>query len=99
MKNTFFQKFRILLHYFILWELEDSLKKLILIWLMFNLQKYIINMCKKAKIKKIIYASGLGVNASSSTGYFISKYRAEQLIINSGLDFSIFRPSYIVGKR
>ncbi|WP_316506685.1 NAD-dependent epimerase/dehydratase family protein [Nitrosopumilus sp.] len=67
---------------------------------MINVQftDFIINMSKKAKIKKIIYASGLGVNANSSNEYFISKYRAEQLIINSGLDYSIFRPSYIVGK-
>ena len=42
--------------------------------------------------------SGLGVSPNTSLGYFISKYRAEQHIINSGLNFTIFRPSYIVGK-
>ena len=60
--------------------------------------KKIINLCKKSKIKKIVYASGLGVSKSSSLGYFISKYNAEKLIIESGLDYTIFRPSYIVGK-
>ncbi|NNL58627.1 MAG: NAD(P)H-binding protein [Nitrosopumilus sp.] len=60
--------------------------------------KNIINLCKKSKIKKIIYISGLGVSSKSLTGYFISKYNAEKLIINSGLDYTIFRPSYVVGK-
>jgi len=60
--------------------------------------KKILNLCKKAKIKKVVYTSGLGVSKSSSLGYFISKYQAEKLIIDSKLDYTIFRPSYIVGK-
>jgi NADH dehydrogenase len=60
--------------------------------------KRIVNLSKKAKIKKFVYASGLGVSADTSLGYFISKYNAEQLIINSGINYTIFRPSYIVGK-
>jgi NADH dehydrogenase len=63
-----------------------------------ELTKNIVNLCKKAKIKKIVYTSGLGVSSNSSTGYFISKYHAEKIIINSGLNYTIFRPSYIVGK-
>lgn len=63
-----------------------------------ELTKNIVNLCKKAKIKKIVYISGLGASLNSSTGYFISKYHAEKIIINSGLNFTIFRPSYIVGK-
>ena len=58
----------------------------------------IIHMCKHAHINKIIYNSGLGVSKDTTLGYFISKYRAEQHIINSHLDYTIFRPSYIVGK-
>jgi len=60
--------------------------------------KHIVNLSKKAKIKKIVYTSGLGVSPNSSLGYFISKYKAEKIIINSGLDYTIFRPSYVVGK-
>lgn len=59
---------------------------------------HILNLCKKSKIKKLIFASGLGVSDKTSLGYFISKYNAEKLITNSGLDYTIFRPSYIVGK-
>ena len=60
--------------------------------------KHILNLSKKAKITKFIFTSGLGVSPNTSSGYFISKYKAEQLIVNSGLDYTIFRPSYIVGK-
>ena len=60
--------------------------------------KHIVNLSKQSKIKKIIYFSGLGVSPNTSLGYFISKYNAEKQIIDSGLDYTIFRPSYIVGK-
>lgn len=63
-----------------------------------ELTKKIINLCKKSKIKKIIYLSGLGVSKNTSLGYFISKYKAEKLIMASKLNYTIFRPSYIVGK-
>ncbi len=62
-----------------------------------ELTKKIIRLCKKAKIKKIIYNSGLGVSKKTTSSYFISKLKAEQLIVNSGLDYTIFRPSYILG--
>jgi nucleoside-diphosphate-sugar epimerase len=60
--------------------------------------KHIVNLARKAKIKKIIYNSGLGVSSKTSVGYFISKYKAEKIIMSSGLNYTIFRPSYIVGK-
>lgn len=63
-----------------------------------ELTKHVVNLSKNAKIKKIVFLSGLGVSLNTSLGYFISKYNAEKQIIDSGLDFTIFRPSYIVGK-
>ncbi|RDJ32122.1 MAG: NAD-dependent epimerase/dehydratase family protein [Crenarchaeota archaeon] len=63
----------------------------------FLLTKKILQISKKAKIKKIIFNSGLGASKNSTTDYFISKYLAEQEIIKSGLDYTIFRPSYIIG--
>lgn len=60
--------------------------------------KHIINLCKKSKIKKIVYLSGLGANPNASVGYFISKFKAEQIIISSGIAYNIFRPSFIIGK-
>jgi NADH dehydrogenase len=63
-----------------------------------DLTKHVVNLSKKSRIKKIIFLSGLGVSSNTSLGYFISKYNAEKQIIDSGLEFTIFRPSYIVGK-
>ena len=63
-----------------------------------NLTKNTIKLCKKSGIKKIIYISGLGVSKNNTSNYFTSKYKAEQEIINSGLDYTIFRASYIIGK-
>ena len=58
----------------------------------------VVGLCREAGIKKIVYLSGLGVSEDSPLGYFLSKYRAEQAVMRSGLDFTIFRPSYIVGR-
>ena len=63
-----------------------------------NLTKNVIKTCKKTGIKKIIYISGLGVSKNNTSNYFVSKYKAERQIINSGLDYTIFRASYIIGK-
>jgi len=63
-----------------------------------NLTKNTIKLCKKSGIKKIIYISGLGVSKDSTSNYFASKYKAEREIISSGLDYTIFRASYIIGK-
>ncbi|MDE1842547.1 MAG: NAD(P)H-binding protein [Thaumarchaeota archaeon] len=63
-----------------------------------SLTRNAVTLCKRAGIKKIIYMSGLGVDKSTTLGYFISKYNAEQEIVKSGLDYTIFRASYIVGK-
>ena len=63
-----------------------------------NLTKNVIKACKNAGIKKIIFISGLGVSKNNQSDYFISKYNAEREIINSELDYTIFRASYIMGK-
>lgn len=63
-----------------------------------DLTKKVISIAKKANIKKIIYLSGLGVSRKSTVSYFVSKYLAEKQIINSGLNYTVFRPSYVIGK-
>ena len=63
-----------------------------------QLTQKIVNLSKKAKIKKFVYTSGLGVSVDTSIGYFISKFKAEKSIIDSKINYTIFRPSYIVGK-
>ena len=63
-----------------------------------QLTQKIVNLAKKGKIKKFVYTSGLGVSTNTSIGYFISKFKAEKSIIDSKINYTIFRPSYIVGK-
>ena len=63
-----------------------------------NFTKNVIKVCKKAGVKKIIFISGLGVSKNNTSDYFVSKYKAELEIMNSGLDYTIFRASYIMGK-
>jgi len=64
--------------------------------------KQIIEAARKANVKRIIYPSGLGVDKYgkrdwAQNDYFWSKREAEKLLINSNLDYRIFRPSYILG--
>jgi uncharacterized protein YbjT (DUF2867 family) len=63
-----------------------------------DLTTHVVNLSKKARVKKIIFLSGLGVSPNTSLSYFISKYNAEKQIIDSGLNYTVFRPSYIVGQ-
>ena len=63
----------------------------------FETTLHVIRQCQNSNIRHITYLSGLGVSSESPLGYFISKYVAEQAIINSGVDYTILRPSYIIG--
>ena len=62
-----------------------------------DVTRSVINLCRTAGIGRIIYLSGLGVSPGTTLGYFISKYKAELAVSESGLEYVIFRPSYIVG--
>lgn len=63
-----------------------------------DLTKKAVSLCQKSGIKKIIYISGLGVSNGTTFGYFISKLKAEEEIKKSGLDYTILRSSYVIGK-
>ena len=58
----------------------------------------LVQACKNTSVSKIIYLSGLGVSPKNTSSYFISKFHAEQSIIHSGINYTIFRPSFIIGK-
>tara|TARA_B100001146_G_scaffold223862_1_gene239684 strand:+ start:2084 stop:3007 length:924 start_codon:yes stop_codon:yes gene_type:complete len=58
--------------------------------------KTCIEMAKKLGIKRFILMSANGVKPTG-TSYQRTKYLAEQYLINSGLDWTIFRPSLIFG--
>jgi uncharacterized protein YbjT (DUF2867 family) len=55
-----------------------------------------IDAAKKAGVKRFLLMSANGVRAGG-TAYQDTKYRAEDRVRNSGLDFTIFAPSVIFG--
>ncbi len=54
--------------------------------------------CREAQVKKIIYLSSLGTSEFAETAYHRTKYKAEQTVIKSGLEWVILRSSIIYGK-
>ena len=58
--------------------------------------KATVDMAKQLNIKRFILMSANGVS-EKGTDYQTTKYRAEQYLKESGLDWTIFRPSLIFG--
>ena len=57
----------------------------------------LLNASKNAGITRFFQMSALGVRAGACTDYQQTKFEAEQLVQSAGLDWTIFRPSLIVG--
>ncbi len=64
----------------------------------FEATKNIVEETKKAGIKRYLHMSAIGVSADSKSEYKQTKYKAEIYVKNSGLTYTIFKPSVIVGK-
>jgi NADH dehydrogenase len=52
---------------------------------------------KKAKIRHFFYQSSLGASPSSWSRYLKTKAKAEEIVRTSGIPYTTFRPSLIVG--
>jgi len=61
--------------------------------------RQVIEAAKRAGIKRFVQMSAMGVRADAETEYGRTKWRAEQIVRESGLDWTIFRPSMIHGPR
>lgn len=59
--------------------------------------KNIVSVAKQAGITRFIHMSALGARAGASSPYHQTKYEAEQIVVNSGIPYTIFRPSVIFG--
>jgi uncharacterized protein YbjT (DUF2867 family) len=59
----------------------------------------LIAAAKKARAERFVLMSALGVNERTKdlTSYYHAKWDEEQAVQASGLDFTIFRPSFIFG--
>ena len=59
----------------------------------------LVNACKDAGVKRLIYISALGSRENARSRYHSTKWEAEQAIINSGMEYVILRPSIMIGER
>lgn len=58
----------------------------------------LIDAAKAAGVKRIIEISGLGTKPDKPGTYMQGRYLAEKVLMESGLDWSIIRPSVLFGK-
>jgi uncharacterized protein YbjT (DUF2867 family) len=63
----------------------------------FQVTKNLIDFAQNEGIRRFLQMSALGVKADATTGYEQTKYAAECYLRESGLDWTIFRPSIIIG--
>ncbi len=59
----------------------------------------VIRACRTAGVKRYLHMSALGARPGATSTYHKTKFRAEELVRASGLDFTIFRPSIIFGPK
>ncbi len=57
----------------------------------------LIAEAKKSKVKRFIHMSALGTRPHARSQYHQSKWAGEEAVRNSGLDWTVFRPSIIYG--
>lgn len=57
----------------------------------------VVEACKAAGVKRIVHMSALGTRANAPSAYHRTKWLAEGYVKDSGLDWTIFRPSIIHG--
>lgn len=63
----------------------------------FLVNKHLIDFAAQRGIKRYLMMSALGVYSNYKTAYQETKYQAEQYLHDSGLHWTIFRPSLIFG--
>jgi len=59
----------------------------------------VVEATKQAGVKRFIHMSALGAREDAAARYHRTKFAAEQIVRESGLDWTIFRPSIIYGER
>jgi NADH dehydrogenase len=77
---------------------EDKKKGITFEKVHFEYTKNLVNSVKEYKIKNFIQMSALGADKNSKSRYFQTKAKAEEYLINSNIEYTIFRPSIILGK-
>jgi NADH dehydrogenase len=63
-----------------------------------ELPRSVIAACKAAGVRRLVHMSALGAATDGPSKYQRSKGEAEALVMGSGLDWTIFRPSVVFGR-
>ena len=58
----------------------------------------LVAACRNAGVSRILHASALAASADTASAYLRSKAAGEAIVAESGLDWTIFRPSVIFGR-
>jgi nucleoside-diphosphate-sugar epimerase len=58
----------------------------------------VVNAAKRAGVKKIAIVGFYSARPNCGSGYHESKFAAEEIVSNSGLDYTVFKPGMIYGK-
>jgi NADH dehydrogenase len=57
----------------------------------------LISMAQMARVRQFVQMSALGTRPGAASRYHQTKWQAEEVVRNSGLDYTIFRPSLVYG--
>jgi len=60
--------------------------------------KNLVDVSKAAGVQRFIYISALGARENARSRYHKTKWEAERAVINSGMEYVIFRPSIMIGE-
>ncbi len=61
------------------------------------LPRMLVDACRQGGVSRIVHMSALGASAEAASAYLRSKAGGEAVVADSGLRFTIFRPSVIFG--
>lgn len=57
----------------------------------------IVDAARRTKVPRVVYMSSLGARADAPSRYHRTKFESEEIVRNSGMRWTIFRPSIIFG--
>ena len=63
-----------------------------------GLARTVVDACKEAGVPRLLHMSALNADPNGPSDYLKSKGEAERIVRESGLDWTIFRPSVIFGE-
>ena len=62
-----------------------------------QLPQALARACETSGVRRLVHVSALGASLTSASGYQRSKARGEAVLLSSGLDVSVLRPSVMFG--